>query len=95
MVRVRLDIENLSAVTARFSDDQTHLRNEFLQNFALNQQVDQKVGRIVELLEAQSSRWQEGQASQLDLSSVAAPPYRRRRRTKHSPKKNVTGNRTI
>lgn len=86
MVRVRLDLENLSVVTTQSSNDQTSLRDGLLQNFALSQQVDQRLGRMVELLEAQSNQWQEGQISQLSLSSGVASLHRRRRRTKHVAK---------
>ena len=65
MVRLRMDVENISVVATQSSSRQTTLRNELLQGSELHQRVDQNVGRIVELLENQSSQMQRGYASQL------------------------------
>ena len=79
MVRVRVDIENISTVAANSSHQQTALRDELLQHSDLHQRVDQRVGRIVELLENQSNRLQDGQATQL------GPFYRAPLRNRRQP----------
>ena len=86
MVRIRLDLENLSAVTAQSSRNQINLQDNLIQNVALGQQVDQRVGRVIDLLEAQSKLWHEGHTTQLGFAAGAASSHQRRRRTKHGPK---------
>ncbi len=87
MVRVRVDIENISTVAAHSSHQQTVLRDEFLQQSDLHQRVDQRVGRLVELLENQSNRLQDGQATQLGPFYRAPLPNRRQRGPALKPKK--------
>ena len=77
-MRVRVDIENISTVATNSSHQQTILRDEMLQQSDLHQRVDQRVGRIVELLENQSNRLQDGQTTQLG-PFYRAPPNRRQR----------------
>lgn len=78
MVRLRVDVENISAVAAQSSYGQTTLRKELLQQSDLHHLMDQKVGRIVELLESQSSQLQRGHASQLG-PFYRIPPKRHQR----------------
>lgn len=87
MVRVRVDIENISTVTANSSNQQTALRDELVQQSNLHQRVDQRLGRIVELLENQSNRLQDGRASQLGPFYQAPLPNVRQRGPALKPKK--------
>ena len=80
MVRVRVDIENISTVASHSSQEQAVLRDQLLQQSDLNQRVDQRVGRLVELLENQSNRWQDGQTTQLG-PFYRAPLLNRRQRS--------------
>ena len=86
MVRVRVDVANIATVTAQSSSEQTALRDKLLQNSDLHQRVDERVGRIVELLENQSNQIQEGQASQLGSFNQAMMLKNRRR---HGPASNT------
>ena len=86
-MRVRLDIENISIVAANSSHQQTTLRNNLLQQSDLHQRVDQRVNRIVELLENQSNRLQDGHATQLGPFYRAPLPNRRQRGPALKPKK--------
>ena len=87
MVRVRVDIENISTIAAHSSQQQTALQDELLQNSDLHQRVDQRVGRIVELLEGQSNRLKDGHATQLGPFYRAPLPNRRQRGPALKPKK--------
>ena len=87
MVRVRVDIENISTIAVHSSQQQTAVRDELLQHSDLHQRVDQRVGRIVELLENQSNRLQDGQATQLGPFYRAPPPHRRQGSPAMRPKK--------
>lgn len=91
MVRVRVDIENISTVVTHSSHQQTTLRDELLQQSDLHQRVDQRVGRLVELLENQSNRLQDGHATQLGPFYRAPLPNRRQRGPALKPRRPSQG----
>ena len=76
-MRIRLDIETLSVVTTQSVQNQTASLHEFLQGMALHnreaiefvtekhQLVDQRIGRVEELLRAQSAQIQASQFAQI------------------------------
>ncbi|KAL9080470.1 MAG: hypothetical protein Q9157_000784 [Trypethelium eluteriae] len=99
MARVRLDLENLSAVDSLSLEDLNDLRQEvvqtnaltqqmnsgILQSNALAQQMDSRIDEIMALLQSQSGRLQEGYTTQLG-PHYGSPAYRRRKIAKHSTK---------
>ena len=88
MVRVQVDIQNISAVAAQSSHGQTALQNQLLQHSELHQRVDQRVGRIVELLESQSSQLHQDHATQLG-------PFYRMPLKRHLPRQRVNAEKTM
>lgn len=92
MIRVRLELETLSTITAQSMQTQSGLRNELLNSLARQQekltdslednynQVDQRISRVERMLHAQSAQIQASQLAQIGpLYSEVPPPYRRRR----------------
>lgn len=90
-MRVRLDLETLSAVTVQSVQNQTASWEEFLQGIAIQhkgvtesvshtyQQVDQRICRVEEMLRAQSAQIQASQLAQIGpLYNMGPPPSRRR-----------------
>lgn len=77
MMRVRLDLEALSSVATRSAEREEAFRDQFINELALHHealadsvgqnfmQVDQRVGRIEELLKAQMAQMQVSQSMQL------------------------------
>jgi hypothetical protein len=77
MMRVRLDLESLSTVTTQSLQEQTSFRDIFLQGLAKHQeelkeslgksykQVEQRVGRVEEMLRIQSEQFRVGQLPRL------------------------------
>jgi hypothetical protein len=91
-MHVRLEIQALSAITTRSAHEQSLLRNGFLQLLAQQQQglidsvdqsysqVDQRIGRVEQMLKVQSAQIESSQLTQMGvLYSSLPPPYRRRR----------------
>ena len=87
MGRVRVDIENISTIVNHSSHQQTALRDELQQQSDLHQRVDERVGRLVELLENQSNRLQDGYTTHLGPFYRGPLPIRRQRGPAHKPKK--------
>ncbi|KAF2238519.1 ankyrin [Viridothelium virens] len=83
MARVRLDLENLSAVDSPSSEDLHNLRQEVLQNNALARQMDSRIDEMMGLLKSQSDRLQEDYTTQLGLH-YGSPTYRRRKSTRNN-----------
>jgi hypothetical protein len=92
MIRVRLDLETLSTVTSRSAEDQSEFRDEVMQGLVRQQecivdslgqnyqQVDQRLSRLEEMLNAQSAQIQTNQSAKMGpLYSTSPPPSRRRR----------------
>jgi hypothetical protein len=78
-MRIRLDLETLSAVTSQSAQEQNILRDEVLGGLAeVYRQVDQRIGRVEEMLKIQSDQIQASQLNQLGPFYRAPPPHRRR-----------------
>ncbi|KAI9780713.1 MAG: hypothetical protein M1816_002762 [Peltula sp. TS41687] len=73
MMRVRLDLKGLVTVTSQSVQGQAELRDEFLSSLSRHQdlirqdyqQVATRIGRVEELLKAQSERFEENQSNQI------------------------------
>ncbi|KAF8850789.1 hypothetical protein BDZ45DRAFT_184563 [Acephala macrosclerotiorum] len=91
MMRVRLDLESLSAVTTESIQNQTTSWDEFLRRLTIQhedvtesvsgtyQLVDQRISRVEEMLRAQSAQIQASQLAQIGpLFNMGPPPSRRR-----------------
>lgn len=94
LLRIRLDLENLSTVTSQATlqnrEEGNDLRNEVLNSLALHQdgvkdsltqvyeQVDQRIGKVEEMLKAQSGQVQASQFSQVGPLYGVRPLNRRR-----------------
>lgn len=94
MLRIRLDLENISTVTSQMTsqtaEERNGLRNEVLSSLALHQdgvnsslheiydQVDQRIAKVEEMLKAQAEKVQTGQATQLGPLYRQRPINRRR-----------------
>lgn len=92
MIRVRLDLETLSMVTSQSAEDQTGFQDMVMQGLVRQQeaivdslgqnyqQVDQRLSRLEEMLNAQSHQIQGNQSAKLSpLYSTSPSPSRRRR----------------
>ncbi|KAI9772906.1 MAG: hypothetical protein M1840_008788 [Geoglossum simile] len=85
MMRIRLDLETISTVTSQSAQGQNDLRYEFLGSLSQHQndlresvsqmyhQVDQRIGRVEEILRAQSERLEASQYTQLGPLKRRAP----------------------
>ncbi len=94
MLRIRLDLENLSTVTSQVTSQTAEyrdgLRNEVLDSLASHQdgvktslhhvyeQVDQRIAKVEEMLKAQADQVQTGQITQIGPLYRARPRNRRR-----------------
>ncbi len=87
MARIQLHIENISTMASQSAQDQAGMEDEFIETLSRHQeglresvlQVDQRIGRVEELLKAQSKRLQDDQSTQLGPFYKAPPPYQRRK----------------
>jgi hypothetical protein len=90
MMRVRLELEALSAVTTQSYEEQTIFRDTFLQGLAEHQEdlkdslgkgyekVEQRISRVEELLRVQSEQFQASQSARLHLPQSRSFPRPRR-----------------
>lgn len=70
MMRIRLDIQEISAITTRSSQHQEALSKLFLSSFAA---VDDRIARMEELLMEQTKQLEAQQFSQVGLSYAVSP----------------------
>ncbi|KAF7624552.1 hypothetical protein F9C07_2281110 [Aspergillus flavus] len=83
MTKIRLDVEAISAVTLQSSQEQTLLKENFLDGISA---VNERIARVEEMLQVQASQVQASQFKQVG-SLYNVPPARRRR---HQPTKKET-----
>lgn len=74
-MKIRLDIETISTLTLRSSQEQIGLKNEFMSSLA---GVDERIARVEDMLRAQADQLQANQFKQVgSLYNVSATPRRR------------------
>jgi len=94
MLRIRLDLKNLSTVTSMVTsqtrEERSGLRNEVLNSLALHQdgmktslhqvyeQVDQRIAKVEDMLKVQADQVQTGQSTQVGPLYRGRPMNRRR-----------------
>ena len=94
MLRIRLDLKNLSTITSQVTsqtvEEHTHLRNSILNSLPLHQngvktslhhtykQVDQRIAKVEEMSKAQADQVQKSQSTQAGPLDRAPPMDRRR-----------------
>lgn len=94
MLRIRLDLENLTTITSRATsqtaDVQSDLRNEIIQSLVMHQdgvktslhqvydQVDQRIAKVEEMVRSQAEQAQINQSTQFGPLYRARPANRRR-----------------
>jgi hypothetical protein len=99
MLRIRLDLQNLSAITSEMTsqtaEEHDGLRNDVINTLALHQdgvqtslhqvyeQVDQRIAKVEEMLRAQADQVQTGLPSQFG-PLYRAPPINRRRSSREA-----------
>jgi hypothetical protein len=99
MLRIRLDLQNLSAITSEMTsqtaEEHDGLRSDVINSLALHQDgvqtsvhqvyelVDQRIAKVEEMLRAQADQVQTGQSSQFG-PLYRAPPMDRRRSSREA-----------
>ncbi|KAF2810800.1 ankyrin [Mytilinidion resinicola] len=97
LTRICVELESISTVTSHSAENQNVIRDEMRESLVAHhdsvsnsvsgmyQQVDERIGRVEEMLKERSERLRTQQSNQLSpLYGAPPPPYRRRRSSQQS-----------